>query len=250
MKKYFILISMIILFLPVYVFSDMISFKVGYFIPRAQSYLWEIEFENMDFSRTDFHNTNFSFTYEYFLTRQISFTLGIDGYTKKESGFYKGYWGETVGQQDYAFDYGEGFPISHVFSVSSTPLQGSVKLIPLGRGGTLSPFIGGGLGVYLWHVRLYGEMIDFSNPQLFYDPNIQQDVIGYPIYSTDAREENKLSLGYHVFGGVMWPLTNRVGLEVEVKYNRVKGDLTKAFEGFESFDLSGYQIAIGLDYWF
>lgn len=250
MKKYFIIGVALILLMPVYVFSDMVVFKIGYFIPRAQSDLWEIEFENMDFSRSDFQNTNFCFSYEYFINKQLSFSLGIDSYSNKESGFYEGYVAETIGGIDYAFDYGQGRGVSHVFSVSVTPLQGSLKLTPLGRGRKFSPFIGGGVGLYLWHARLYGEMIDFSNEVEFYDPNIDEYVFGYEVYSTDAREENKFSVGYHVFGGLMWPLANRLGLEVEFKYNQVQGKFTKAFQGFEPFDLSGYQISLGLDYWF
>jgi len=29
-----------------------------------------------------------------------------------------------------------------------------------------------------------------------------------------------------------------------------KGNLTEAFEGFEPFDLTGYVITLGLNYWF
>jgi len=250
MKKNLILSMIFFLLFPCLVFSDIVTFRVGFFIPRAQSDLWDIEFENMDFTKNDFMATSFGFSYEYFLSREISIALSVDGYTRKKVGIYDGYVGETIEDYDYAFDYGEGFAISHVFDVSITPIQASLKLTPMGRGGKFTPYIGGGAGIYLWNVRLQGEMIDFSTSEEFYDPSINADVIGYPIYLTDAREENKITIGFHAFGGIMVPVANRISIEAEFKYNFLKGTFTEGFEGFEDFDLSGYQISIGLNYWF
>ena len=245
------LIILIIVFLvPSLAKADTVSFKVGYFIPRAESDLWQIEFENMDFKKSDFMGSNFGFSYEYFLTRELSLALSIDGYTRKKVGLYNDYIKETVGGQDYAFDYGEGYGISHVFDVSITPIQVSLKIAPLGRKGSFIPYVGGGVGIYLWNVRIQGDMIDFSDPVEFYDTSLDEYVIGYPVYITDAREENKIKLGYHALGGVMFPIANRISIEGEFKYNFLKGNFSESFLGFEAFDLSGYQISIGLNYWF
>lgn len=248
MKKYFILFTAIILIVPSFVYSDIASFKVGYFLPRAQSDLWETEFENMDFVKGDFQNTNFCFAYEYFLSRELSLVLSIDGYTKNKVGIYKDYVGYADPDGDWAYpdNYeGEFYP-THNFNISITPVQCSVKLTPMGRKGKIIPYVGGGLGLYLWNVRIQGDLIDFSDP--WYD--LDEEVEIYPIYPTDAREENKISIGYNVFGGIMVPVANRISLEAEFKYNKAQGNLTDAFEGFEPFDLSGYQITIGLNYWF
>ena len=53
MKKILIAFTVLLFFIPALVYSDIITFRAGYFIPRAQSDLWEIEFENMDFNKTD-----------------------------------------------------------------------------------------------------------------------------------------------------------------------------------------------------
>ena len=84
----------------------------------------------------------------------------------------------------------------------------------------------------------------------FYDPALDQDVIGYIVELADLREDNRLSLGYHAFGGIMMPVANRISLEVEFKYNYAQGELKEAFLDFEPFDLSGYQVSLGLNYWF
>lgn len=250
MKKHLIILFALILCLPGFIYSDLVSFKVGYFIPRAMSDLWEIEFENMSFTKSDFQNTNFVFGYEYFLSREFSLVLSIDGYTKNRSGIYDLYVGEDIDGYGYAFDYGEGYAISHVFSVSITPVQASIKLTPLGRKGKVIPYVGGGVGAYLWTVRVQGELIDFNEGEEFLDVDLDEIVIGYPIYSVDAREENKVSFGFHVFGGVMLPVANRISLEGEVKYSQLKGVFKDGFIGFDPFDLGGWTISIGINYWF
>ncbi|MFC2167293.1 hypothetical protein ACFLQZ_04945 [Acidobacteriota bacterium] len=250
MKKNLIILFALILCLPGFIFSDLVSFKVGYYIPRAMSDLWEEEFINMNFIKTDFHNTNFIFGYEYFVSREFSIVLGVESYTRNKSGVYNDYVGEDIDNQGYAFDYGEGYPISHVFTVSSTPIQAAIKLTPLGRKGKIIPYIGGGFSAYLWSVRLQGDMIDFAAGEEFIDLDNDAIVIGYPTYPVDAREENKISFGFHVFGGVMLPIANRISLEGEVKYSKASGTLKEAFIGFEPFDLSGLTISIGMNYWF
>jgi len=72
----------------------------------------------------------------------------------------------------------------------------------------------------------------------------------YPILTVNAKEDNKIRIGYHAFGGVMIPVANRISFEAEFKYNFARGNLTEAFVGFEPFDLSGFQISVGLNYWF
>lgn len=250
MKKNLIIVFALILCLPGFIFSDVVSFKVGYYIPRAMSDLWEIEFENMSFTKTDFQNTNFAFGYEYFVSRELSIVLGIEGYTKNKSGIYNDFVGEEIDSEGFAFDYGEGYPISHVFSVSITPIQASLKLIPLGRKGKIIPFVGGGVGAYLWTVRVQGEMIDFAAGEEFIDVDLDAVVIGWPTYDVDAREENRISFGFHVFGGIMVPIANRISMEGEFKYNQGSGNFKDGFLGFDPFDLGGWTISVGINYWF
>jgi len=251
MRKNLILLFALFLLGPSLVFSDVVSIKVAYFVPRANSDLWKIEFDQMDFTKTNFHGTSLGFSYEYFFTKEISLLLGIDTYSRKKMGVYNEYVGETIEGEDWAFDYGEGFAISHVFDVSITPIQVSLKLTPLGRRTRVIPYLGGGAGIYLWTVRLYGNMIDFSIEEIFFDLTINEEVIGNPIFATDAREENKISFGFHAFGGFMFPVGNRLSIDAEFKYNFVRGgSFTEGFEGFEPFDLSGYQISVGVSYWF
>jgi hypothetical protein len=247
MKKYMLILAVILLFAPSALFSDIATFKVGYFIPLAKSDLWEIEFDQMNFNKSNFQTTNFGFSYEYFVANEASIMICIDGYSKQKLGIYEDFYAfqDTEGFL-YAFENEpQGDIISHVFNVSITPIQLGIKLTPFGRKNNIIPYVGGGVGLYLWNVRLYGSTIDFSDPAEFTDGST-----GYPIYDTNAREENKFKVGYHAFGGIMVPIANRISADFEFKYNIVKGNFAEAFEGFEPFDLSGYQISLGVNYWF
>ena len=248
MKKSLILFLALIFLAPSLAFSGIFTFKAGLFIPRAQSDLWTTEFDQMTFDKTNYNTTNFGFAYEYFLTREVSVVLGVDSFSKNKVGNYVDFVGIELVEGDFAFptDYMEDFIPTHVFNVSITPIQLSVKFTPLGRKGKFIPYVGGGVGLYLWNVRLNGDLVDFEDVWVYVPDNI--DI--YPIITVDAWENNRISFGYHAFGGIMVPFTKRMTFEVEFKYNRAQGELKEAFEGFEAFDLSAYQISLGLNYWF
>jgi opacity protein-like surface antigen len=247
-KKLILLVSLLLLGSSL-VFSDAVSFKIVYFAPRASSDLWDEEFRLMDFTKSNFQTMTISFSYEYFLRREISFLISIDSYTKKKLGVYEDLVGETIGGEDWAFDYGSGFAAQHTFDVTMTPIQLSVKLTPLGRREKFIPYVGAGVGIYFWATRLLGDWVVFSEGEWFYDSNIDEDVIGYPIYMAEIRDENNINFGYHAFGGVMIPVSDRLSLDIEFKYNVAQGNL-EYFEGFEPFDLTSYLFSLGISYWF
>ena len=255
MKKKLALFVAAILLVPAFSFSNIFTFKAGLFFPNAKSNLWQYEFEHMDFSKANFQNTNFGFAYEHFFSREISFVFSLEGYAKNKLGIYKNYvkrlgqLGENV--YYYALEPGVGEAIVHVFKVSITPIQLSVKLTPMGRGRKLIPYVGGGAGVYLWNLTRDGDFVDFSMEDEYYDGELEENVMGFAIWDDNSRESTQLSIGYHAFGGFMYAFANRVTLEVEFKYNFAEGKLdTGSFKGLAPFDLSGYQVSLGINYWF
>ncbi len=255
MKKKLALFVASILLIPAFSFSNIFTFKAGLFIPRAKSDLWQYEFDNMDFTRVNYQNSNFGASYEYFFSREISFVLGIDGYNKNKLGTYKNYV-QRIGVLDdnlyrYALESEEGEPLVHAFNVSITPIQLSVKLTPMGRGRKLIPFVGGGVGVYLWTLTRSGAFVDFSMEDEYIDSESGENIMGFAVFADESQVNNKLSIGYHAFGGFMYAFANRITLEAEFKYNYAEGKLeVGSFQSYAPFDLSGYQISIGINYWF
>jgi opacity protein-like surface antigen len=252
MKKTIGLLASLVLLLPVLGHSGALSFRLGYFVPRAQRDLWKIEFENMDFQKSDFQTTTLGIHYEHFLTKELSILVGIDSYSQTRLGYYTDYVGYSFDEGDFAFpaEFYEGdFSLSHNFSVSSTPIQMSVKLTPFGRRSAFIPYIGGGVAVYIFSVKLIGDMVDFKDEWVYEDPDLG-DVPIFGVFPTQARAESRFAFGYQGFVGVMIPVASRLAIEAEFKYSQAKGSLGEAFEGFEDFDLGGFQIAVGVNYWF
>lgn len=249
MKKIGMILVVLAVLTPGFVFSDLVTFKLGYFFPRANSDLWTTEFDNLTLKRSDYTGSIFGFAYEYFVTREIAVQLSIDGYSKQKSGAYLDYEGISDYDGDWAYPSGTWFQADfipqHVYSVAVTPIQVSLKFTPLGRGQRVIPYIGGGVGLYIWSARLQGDVIDFDDPWI----DTELDVEIYPVDVYDIRDENKLRIGFQALGGIIFPLANRISLEGEFKYNFAQGTLDD-FIGFEPFDLNGFQVSIGMNYWF
>jgi len=252
MKKTIGLVAILVLLLPTLGISGALSFRLAYFIPRAQSDLWTIEFENMSFQKSDFQTTTLGICYEHFLTKELSLVIGVDSYSQTRLGDYRDFVGYSFDEGDFAFpadisdpDLRNPFTIAHNFSVSITPVQMSLKLTPFGRRSGFIPYIGGGATLYIWNVKLLGDMVDFTDEWIYNDY-----LPIYGIYQTQARAESRFSVGFQAFAGFMIPVASRLALEAEFKYNVGKGSLGEAFEGFEEFDLGGYQISLGVNYWF
>lgn len=255
MKK-FVPVFLVIMFLfSSTALANIFTLRYGYFVPSmkgGEDSLWKIEFDNMSFRKSDYQGGMLGLAYEYFINRNISFVLSLDFYSRNKGGFYRDWAMFSFGNQEFAFPaslYPNGDMIIHSFEVSKTPFQVSIKVTPLGRRVRFVPYFGGGAGLYLWSVRIHGRMIDFSDPYVYEDP-YYGDVDVYPVSYVISNESNRFSIGYHGFAGVMLPIGYRTTLDLGVRYNFLKVNFRDAFEGFEKFDLSGYVLTIGLNYWF
>ena len=255
MKKSLVLIAALVILIPALAYSNTLTLRGGYFFPRTQGgidSLWDIEFKQMSFKKADFRETILGFSYEYFVTKEISLALSVDTYSKRKAGYYMDYVGYTFDEGDIAFpvsDYKGKFDITHSFNVSITPVELSLKLMPLGRRTKLIPYVGGGVSMFFWSAGIRGSMVDFTDEWIYNDPDIG-DVTIYKINQTDARENNRISFGYHAFGGLMFPIGNRITLEAEFRYRIGRGQFKDAFLDFEDFDLSGFSLTAGFNYWF
>jgi hypothetical protein len=257
MKKLTVLAAGLLLLVPVLAFSDSFSLRIGYFMPRASTdivlhpdSLWAIEFDQMSFTMEKYRGTMLGFSYEYFVGKNLSLAFTLDSYTKNRPGYYVDYVQFALTEGDFAFPYEfyDGDIIEHAFSVSSTPLQVSLKLTPLGRKTRLIPFVGGGAGLYFWSVRMYGQMVNFSDAWVYTDPDLG-DVDIFPVESVNSREKGSV-FGYHAFAGFQIPIGFRATLEAEARYHWAKAKFTEWFQGFEDFDIGGLALTVGFNYWF
>lgn len=250
MKKHLILIAAVLIALPALGFSDTFSFRVGYFFPRADSDLWKTQFENLTLTRTDYQATVFGISYEHSFNPYLSVEVGADTYSKTKSGFYNDWVGYSTNEGDFAYPSSEfkgAFSLIQTFSVSILPIQVSLKVTPLGRRGGFIPYFGGGAALNIWSVRIYGDMVNFEDKS-WMDPNYP-DVQIYPVDLVDARDSTMVNVSYQAFAGVMVPVGVRMTIDGGFKYIIGKGTLKK-IQDFKPMDFDGFQITIGLNYWF
>jgi len=265
MKKLTGLALGLLLLAPSLAFSDSFSLRIGYFMPLAlsDSYfpahpdsLWTIEFEQMSFLKNKFRGSTFGLSYEYFVGKNLSLAFTLDSYSKSRPGFYVNYDQTQFDEGYFAFptdqepsDIVDWYYIEHAFAVSSTPLQVSLKVLPLGRKTRLIPFVGGGGGVYFWSVRLQGETIDFSDPYFYTDP-VLGDIDVYPVLSDQFAKERGHAFGFHAFAGFQIPIGFRATIEAEARYHWAKAQLGATLPDYDDFDLGGLAITLGFNYWF
>jgi hypothetical protein len=95
---------------------------------------------------------------------------------------------------------------------------------------------------------MYGDMVDFSDPWVYTDPDLG-DVDIYPVTSVNGRESGS-SFGWHAFGGIQVPIGYRATIEAEARYHAATAKFNDWFVGFEPFDLGGLALTVGLTYWF
>lgn len=257
MKKLTILAAGLLLLVPSPAFSDSFQLRLGYFMPSASTNiglypdsLWAIELDQMSFNMEDFRGSIMGLGYEYFLGRNFSLAVTLDSYSKSRLGYYNDYVFVELDEGYFAFPYElyYGDDILHSFKVSSTPLQLSFKLAPLGRKARLIPFVGGGAGLYFWSVRMYGEMVDFGDPRIYPD-EVLGEVEYYPVTGVNAKESGA-AFGAHAFAGFQIPVGYRATIEAEARYHWAKAQLNELFSGFDAFDLGGLALSVGFSYWF
>jgi hypothetical protein len=258
MKKLTVIAAGLLLLVPSLTFSDTFSLRFGYFIPGASTNilthpdsLWAIEFDQMSFNKNKFQGSMLGLSYEYFVTKNVSLAITLDSYAKNRPGYYVDYGQFDLEEGAFAFpyEYYDAYIVEHAFSVSSTPLQLSVKFLPLGRKTRIIPFIGGGAGLYFYSVKLQGEIIDFSDPWIYPD-DVLGDITVYPVLAGQYAREKGSTFGYHAFGGFQIPIGFRATIDAEARYHWAKAKFDEWFQDFEDFDLGGLAVTLGFSFWF
>jgi len=251
MKKHILALLMVLALGAVPAFSNSLTIRIGSFFPDGKSDLWQIEFDQMSFKKSNYQATAFGIDYELFLNKNFSLVMGFDTYVKNKAGYYRDYVGYEFPEGVFAFplDYEGDFDLTHAFDVSITPIQAGLKITPFGRQSSFIPYLAAGATVTLWSVSLFGDMIDFTDVWIYEDPDYG-DVDIYGVYPVNTREGTKISVGAYFAGGFQYVVGNKITLQAEVKYFSGKGTLGEELMDFEPFDLSSLFISLGLNYWF
>ena len=202
--------------------SQSINLKIGLFVPQMRSDLWEINLDNLAFSKSDMPNTYFGAEYEMFLGRFTAFSLEIGTYSRDVYSQYR----------DYTFENGD--PIFQNISLRLTPMEANFKFYPLGHRYRVFPFFGAGVGLYAWTYQQWGDFINFEDDSV----------------SNGVAETKTVSIGFNGRLGLVFRFHPRVALALEGKYQYLKGRLSGYFEDFELLDLGGFTANVSVYIYF
>ncbi len=203
-------------------FSQSLNLKIGLFVPRMQSDLWEINLENLTFSKSDMMNVYYAGEYEMYLDGYTSFSLELGSYTKNIYAEYRDY------------TYASGEPVYQNISLRLTPIEANFKYYPLGHRHTVLPFIGAGAGVYAWTFQQWGDFINFTDNTI----------------SQGSAETRRFSFGLNGRAGMVFRIQPRFAIALEGKYLYLKGKLSEDFQGFDSLDLGGFTVNVSVNIFF
>ncbi len=203
-------------------FSQSVNLKIGLFVPRMESDLWETNIKNLTFDRADMVNVYYAGEYEAFLNRYCSFTLEVGSYTKNIYAEYRD------------FTYDDGAPIYQNISLRLTPIEANLKYYPLGHRHRVFPFIGAGAGVYAWTYQQWGDFINFEDLSI----------------NEGFAETRRFAFGLNGRAGLVFRFHSKLALALEGKYTYLKGRLSEYFEGFESLDLGGLTVNASINIYF
>lgn len=208
-----------------------VTLKLGFFVPDGDSSFWRDTEDVFTLNVEDLEDMTVGVDFGVSVNPRAEFSISLDFYDATASSEYRDYVGD------------DGFPIMHDTSLEIIPVQATFKFLPGGRYSEgrkyyalnkIIPYVGGGIGFYLWEYRENGEFIDFSDMSIYPEVFISDGV----------------AVGAHLLGGIEIPFDPYWSVLMEAKYSIVDDDLNKDFGDFGKIDLSGWSFIVGTSFRF
>jgi hypothetical protein len=220
MKKFLLIIMILIIAGMGVQFPKNVIFRFGFQKMNMQSDLWNVNMENLVFDRGDMSGSYYGLGYEFFINGNMGIAI--------EAGTYK----QTRYTMYEEYTYDDDSSILQNLSLNINSLEFNINLLPLGYRSYLYPYLSFGGGIYLWKYEQWGSFINFEEGSI-------ND--GYANTQT-------VSLGGNAKAGFVIRVGKKLGLSLEVKYRYLKGKLSSEFEGFAPLDLSGLTYGFGVHF--
>ena len=207
-----------------------INFYVGGFLPHGSSCddlgqtnclrdargLDDVLYRNADF--LDFLAKDFVGG-----TAGVEYLVGLGDFL--DAGLGVGYYSRTSPAIHSLFTFKNGDPIEQDLRLRVVPFTATIRYLPLGHHDAITPYVGGGVGIYVWRYTETGDFVDSRNN----------------IFS-DTFVGNGSAVGPVILVGLRAPISN-VGLGFEYRYQGGTGTLP-ASEGFAGpkINLGGHNV--------
>lgn len=205
-------------------YAESFSIRIGALMPRAQSDIWDLNVEETTFTKTRLIGGMLGAGLDIFWSRWVNTSLFVYVYER------------DMDVEDRDFVYPDGTPIARTISLNVVPIELTLKFLPLGRmrRGAI-PYLGGGVGLYVWKYQEIGDFVF--------------DRFGDPFIDFGDFQASGVEFGWHVLAGLQIRIGRRSTLDLEIKYHDARGDMGRDFPGFNPIDLSGVSLLTGISFW-
>ena len=145
-----------------------------------------------------------------------------------EGGVGAGFYAQSVPSVYTDFINDNGTEIEQDLKLRVAPFNATIRFLPLGRGASVQPYIGAGVGIFAWRYSEAGEFVDFFDGSIFNDRFVSSGATAGPV----------------ILGGINIPL-GRHGFGAEIRYQDAEGELDEN-EGFagSKIDLGGFNYLV------
>ncbi|MGB0542390.1 MAG: hypothetical protein ACPGPI_01650 [Longimicrobiales bacterium] len=205
-----------------------LKFESGYAFQQARSDIFDFVVEEHTLDGSEFNAPYFGGELGLRVNEKLDLSLSIGFQESSTESEFR----DWVDQDD--------LPISQVTGLSQLPATIGVKFYPFPRGRsigrfawvprTISPFVGGSIGLVSYDFEQFGDFIDYETLDIFYDDFVSQ---GEALLA-------RASAGVNVSVGPQFLFS------VEGRYNWAQADMEGDYFGFDPIDLDGLQIIGGL----
>ena len=204
-----------------------LSIRGGLARPTASSDVFSFVTERLTVNRGDFVGVSFASDLGFRLTHRIDLVLGTGISTRERRSEYR----DLVDMDD--------LPIEQRTTFRRIPMTAGVKvhLRPSGRSvgklawvpTRLAPYVAAGGGMMYYVFKQDGDFVDYQT---------------FDVFRTSLRSTDVAGMAYGAVGGT-YSLAPRIGVNVEVRYDRARGPLDADFRDFDPIDLSGAGLTAG-----
>jgi hypothetical protein len=194
-----------------------VNIQLGGFVPHGEDARTfdDVLKNNLDFlvfDINDFATFNINGEWEFPFADKLSGSLGLGFSTSSVPSVYLNYVEDNQTE------------IQQELKLRIVPFTAAVRLIPFGQRNPVQPYIGAGVGVFMWRYAESGEFVDFGDGSVFRDSFVGTGATAGPV----------------IFGGINF-VGDVFGAGGEIRYQSAQGDLP-ADQGFSGskIDLGGF----------
>lgn len=202
-----------------------LQLRIGGFIPRADSNLFDDDNELYTVDKDDWTGVTGGAEFTFEPSDHVEFGIHLDGYSRTVDTSYRNYTRPS------------GNEILQSLRLTLVPLGATLRLLPTDRYATLQPYVGVGPDLVFYKYEEFGDFIDFGSEDLDID--------------SDHFRSEGVKPGFHVVGGLRVRLGHDFSVLGEARYQWARarmGDDFRPQPGQDALrlDMSGLSAVVGL----